>query len=81
MKKKKIHVSRIIVGIVLAVIAFVWMIPFIWTLLTSLKEDSEIYTDVLKFLPSHLYFGHYTSIFTKLGNFFAYFRNSVIVSF
>ena len=81
MKKKKIHVSRIIIGILLAVIAFIWMIPFIWTLLTSLKSDSEIYTDVLKFLPTQLYFGHYTSIFTKLGNFFAYFRNSVVVSF
>lgn len=81
MKKKKIHVSRIIIGILLAVIAFIWMIPFIWTLLTSLKSDSEIYTDVLKFLPTQLYFDHYTSIFTKLGNFFAYFRNSVVVSF
>lgn len=81
MKKKKIHVSRIIIGILLAVIAFIWMIPFIWTLLTSLKSDSEIYTDVLKFLPTQLYFGHYTSIFTRLGNFFAYFRNSVVVSF
>lgn len=81
MKKKKIHISRIIIGIVLAVIAFIWMIPFIWTLLTSLKNDSEIYTDVLKFLPTQLYFGHYSSIFTRLGNFFAYFRNSVVVSF
>ena len=81
MKKKKIHVSRIIIGIVLAIIAFIWMIPFIWTLLTSLKDDSEIYTNVLKFLPTHLYFGHYASVFTKMGNFFAYFRNSVVVSF
>ena len=56
MKKKKIHVSRIIIGIVLAIIAFICMIPFIWTLLTSLKDDSEIYTNVLKFLPTHLYF-------------------------
>ena len=81
MKKKKIHVSRIIIGIVLAIIAFIWMIPFIWTLLTSLKDDSEIYTNVLKFLPTHLYFVHYASVFTKMGNFFAYFRNSVVVSF
>ena len=79
MKKKS--VSRIIVGILLALIAFIWVIPFLWTLLTSLKDNSEIYTDVLKVFPSHLYFGHYASIFTKLGNFFKYFRNSVIVSF
>lgn len=72
-------ISRFIIGLILAVIAFVWMIPFIWTLLTSLKDDSEIYTNVLKFLPTHIYTGHYSSIFTKLGNFFAYFKNSVVV--
>lgn len=78
---KKRSISNIIVGIVLAVIAFIWVIPFIWTLLTSLKNDSEIYTDILKFLPTKVYMGHYTSIFTKLGNFFLYFKNSVVVSF
>lgn len=78
---KKINISRIIVGVILALLAFIWVIPFLWTLLTSLKDNSEIYTDTLKVFPSHLYFGHYVSIFTKLGNFFKYFRNSVIVSF
>ncbi|MDY3920277.1 MAG: carbohydrate ABC transporter permease [Candidatus Limivivens sp.] len=78
---KKNSISRIIVGIVLALVAFIWLVPFIWTLLTSLKDDTEIYTNVLRFLPTKLYFGHYTSIFTKLGNFFSYFRNSVVVSF
>lgn len=78
---KKKSISNIVVGIILAVIAFIWIIPFIWTLLTSLKNDNEIYTDVLKFLPSQLYLGHYSSIFTKLGNFFLYFKNSVVVSF
>lgn len=78
---KKMSPSRIIIGVLLAVIAFIWLVPFLWTLLTSLKNDSEIYTNVLKVFPSELYFGHYSSIFTKLGNFFSYFRNSVIVSF
>lgn len=78
---RKKSISNVIIGIILAVIAFIWMIPFIWTLLTSLKNDNEIYTDVLKFLPTQIYMGHYSSIFTKLGNFFLYFKNSVVVSF
>lgn len=78
---KKMTPSRIIIGVILALVAFIWMVPFLWTLLTSLKEDSEIYTNVLRLLPTKVYWGHYSSIFTKLGNFFAYFRNSVIVSF
>jgi len=78
---KKKNVTNFIVGLILAIIAFIWMIPFIWTILTSLKSDSEIYTDILKFLPTQIYTGHYSGIFTKLGNFFLYFKNSVVVSF
>lgn len=77
----KKNVSRFFIGLILAIIAFIWMIPFFWTLLTSLKDDNEIYTNVLKFLPTYIYTGHYSSIFTKLGNFFLYFKNSVVVSF
>lgn len=80
MPNKK-NVSRFFVGFVLALLSLIWLIPFIWTLLTSLKINNEIYTNVLKFLPSHLYLGHYKSIFTKLGSFFLYFKNSVVVSF
>ena len=79
LSKKK--VARFFVGLILALISFGWLIPFIWTLLTSVKVNDEIYTNILKFLPSHLYFGHYRSIFTKLGSFFSYFKNSVVVSF
>ena len=77
----KKNITNLVISLVLILIAFTWMIPFIWTLLTSLKDDSEIYTNVLRVFPSKLYFGHYVSIFTKLGNFFKYFRNSVVVSF
>lgn len=80
MQSKK-KVARFFVGLILALISFGWLIPFIWTLLTSVKVNDEIYTNILKFLPSHLYFGHYRSIFTKLGSFFSYFKNSVVVSF
>lgn len=79
MSKEK--VLRIIIGIVLAILAFIWLIPFLWTLLTSLKDNSEIYTNVLRVFPSHIYLGHYIHVFTKLSNFFKYFWNSVVVSF
>jgi ABC-type glycerol-3-phosphate transport system permease component len=79
MSKEK--VLRIIIGIVLAILAFIWLIPFLWTLLTSLKDNSEIYTNELRVFPSHIYLGHYIHVFTKLSNFFKYFWNSVVVSF
>jgi len=81
MNKKKIRVSRIVIFVVLLVVSFLWITPFLQTLFTSLKVNDEIYTSEFRILPSHLYFGHYISIFSKLNAFFSYFRNSVIVSF
>ena len=77
----KKNAGSIAVFILLFVISFIFIIPFIWTMLTSLKPDEEIYSSVLTFLPVNPYLGHYTGIFTKLGNFFKYFSNSVVVSF
>lgn len=69
----KKNAGSIAVFILLFVISFIFIIPFIWTMLTSLKPDEEIYSSVLTFLPVNPYLGHYTGIFTKLGNFFKYF--------
>ena len=77
----KKNAGSIAVFILLFVISFIFIIPFIWTMLTSLKPDEEIYSSVLAFLPVNPYLGHYTGIFTKLGNFFKYFSNSVVLSF
>lgn len=80
MNIKKVF-SNTVVFMLLLVISMVFMIPFIWTLLTSLKPDAEIYSTTLTLFPVDFYIGHYTGIFTKLGNFFRYFSNSVTVSF
>ncbi|GLC78963.1 carbohydrate ABC transporter permease [Lacrimispora brassicae] len=74
-------VSDIAVFVLLFTISFIFIIPFLWTFLTSIKPDEEIYSAALTLLPKEFYIGHYTGIFTKLGNFFKYFSNSVIVSF
>jgi ABC-type glycerol-3-phosphate transport system permease component len=79
--KHHIKISRVIIGIILAIAAFIWVVPFLWTLLTSFKPNDEIYTNVLQVFPRNWYFGHYTGIFSRLNAFFNYFTNSVIVSF
>lgn len=80
MNEKK-SVSNITVFVLLFIISFIFIIPFLWTFLTSIKPDEEIYSAVLTLFPKKFYIGHYTGIFTKLGNFLKYFSNSVIVSF
>lgn len=80
MNSKK-NLSDGIIFVLLFLISFVFIVPFLWTFLTSLKPNEEIYSTTLTLLPKEFYLGHYTGIFTKLGNFFRYFSNSVIVSF
>ena len=80
MNEKK-SVSNIAVFVLLFITSFVFIIPFLWTFLTSIKPDEEIYSAALTLFPKEFYIGHYTGIFTKLGNFLKYFSNSVIVSF
>lgn len=77
----KKNLSNIAIFIALFIISFSFIMPFLWTMLTSLKSDEEIYSTVLTLLPKKFYIGHYLGIFTKLGNFLKYFSNSVIVSF
>ena len=65
----KKNAGNITVFILLLIISFIFIIPFIWTMLTSLKPDEEIYSSVLTFLPVNPYAGHYTGIFYKAGKF------------
>jgi len=79
--KVKIRAADIVVFILLALSSFSMIIPFLWTLLTSIKTDAEIYTSKLVILPSVVTFEHYVKVITKMGDFVQYFKNSVITSF
>lgn len=79
--RKKIAPSRVIIFIILLLLALIFIIPFTWTLITSLKTDEEIYTAALTVLPKRVTFEHYVHVFQQMDNFFKYFKNSVISSF
>ncbi|MCA9835574.1 MAG: carbohydrate ABC transporter permease [Trueperaceae bacterium] len=70
---------KILTYIVLTLGAFVMVLPFIWMLLTSVKIDSEIFGDSLKWLPSQFDFQNYSNAFTQtnMGRLFA---NTVFVT-
>ena len=79
--KNKNKVSSTVIFLILFVAAFVFIIPFLWTALTSIKTNQEIYTSKMVILPSIVTFEHYIKVITKMGDFLRYFRNSVITSF
>ncbi len=80
MKKKSIAANTAIF-LVLAITAFVFIVPFIWTLLTSIKSNEDIYAATMVILPTHVTFEHYVKVITQMGDFLRYFSNSVATSF
>jgi multiple sugar transport system permease protein len=59
-------------------IALFILAPLIWTLLCSLKPDSEILRHSSRILPSRFVLNNYINLFTKT-HFLSYFFNSVLV--
>lgn len=80
MKKKNIAVDIIIFAILL-IISFTFIIPFLWTFLTSIKANDEIYSATLTILPRKITGEHYVKVITQMGDFLKYFKNSVVTSF
>lgn len=62
----------------LAAVLFIGL-PLLWIVLTSFKQQSEIYTQPVQWLPSQFSFDNYTDVFSRVP-FADYFRNSIIIT-
>ena len=69
--------------LVLAVYAVFALFPFFWMLLSSFKQQADLFRLPPEFKPTQLFtdepFKNYSDVWTK-RDFFIYFRNSVLVS-
>ena len=70
---------RIPIYIILSVISLVWVFPFLWMALGSLKTQREILAKPPRLLPDHATLANFTKWFEQL-NFSTYFTNSIIVA-
>ena len=65
--------------IVFALFTLVWLVPFVWVLLSSLKTFPETVQLPVRLLPKEIYTGNFTELLGGM-NFLKYYRNSVIVT-
>jgi len=79
--KKPISVSNIIIFTILLITALVFLVPFIWTLLTSLKANEEIYSGTFTILPSKVTFVHYIKVVTQMNDFMRFSINTFSITF
>lgn len=78
------HSTRILIGKVLFYIASIaiaaaMFLPFFWSLMTSLKPSSEIFSIPIRWLPSEITLEHYRKAFTTVP-FGLYFWNSLVLA-
>lgn len=73
------RIRRLSIHALLIIGAVIWLYPFVWMLATSLKSNSEYYSDPIGLVPRSFEWSNYARAW-EVGNFSRYFLNSVIVS-
>lgn len=79
MSPKKV-ITNTLVHVLLAVLAFIWVMPLFWVVLTSFRAESGSYTTT--FLPKSYTLNNYIQLFTdtSIFNFPRAFMNTLIVA-
>ncbi len=79
--KNKLDIKQVfLLFLPLIIILLFLLFPFYWTLVTSLKTESELY-GTATYWPKEITFESYTKLFTTTVNFFSAMKNSFIVAF
>ena len=79
--KFKPSFSNIITYVVLISLTLVFLAPFVWTVFTSVKPDSEIYSQTIRLFPTKLTLTHYERVINKMQDFPKFFFNTVSITF
>ncbi len=80
MHKKKIHISSIVSKIILLLLACMFLYPFLWMFMTSLKDSAEALANPAALWPQNgLHWENYVDVWNRLG-FFQYFTNTLLAT-
>ena len=74
------RVGRALMGVALALLLVIEVVPIVWLLLQSLKAPDEFSANPVWALPEGLYWDNWREAWTT-GNIQTYFKNSVIATF
>jgi arabinogalactan oligomer/maltooligosaccharide transport system permease protein len=79
-KPLKKRITNLLVHVILAVLAFVWLLPIVWIILTSFRAEPGSY--VSTFFPKSYTINNYVKLFTdrNLLNFPQMFANTLLIA-
>ncbi|MDI3310429.1 MAG: carbohydrate ABC transporter permease [Thermoanaerobacterium sp.] len=65
--------------VVVIIISIIMVMPFYWTIITSLRPNSEMFAQPIRWIPSHITLIHYIEAFSTVP-FGRYFFNSAVLA-
>lgn len=65
MRKKKRIIKAVIYSAVMFVIVLLWLMPLLWSFVTSFKSDADIDAHLLSFIPREFTFSRYSTLLFK----------------
>ncbi|MFF1399134.1 carbohydrate ABC transporter permease [Streptomyces sp. NPDC058287] len=71
--------GRFALYMLLVIVAVAVLLPFIWMLVSSLKDDRDVFTVPIQWIPREFKWSNFTSIWTRIP-FAAYLGNSLFLS-
>lgn len=79
-KMKPSHIiGKVILYVVLAALAVICLLPFVWMISSSLKLDREVFSYPMKWLPEKFHWENYGLIWDKVP-LLTYFENTAIIA-
>lgn len=75
---KKASVASVYVFLTFVTVAM--MAPLLWSAITSIKPEREIYRTPIRILPSRVSWEHYVRVLRQMPDVAWYFKNSVVVT-
>lgn len=82
MEHKKIKTKSIVYTVLVLLGGFIMIYPLIWMVMSSFKENNEIFSDASSLIPSYFKFENYSNGWAGFAgiSFSVFFRNSFIIS-
>lgn len=78
-RRRKQRVAWLLRGLIMSLLAFVFLVPFLWMVSSSLKPNLEILQIPIQWIPDPIEFRHYINVWTGERSMARYFTNSTIV--
>ena len=77
--KRKFRLRNLLFTILLLLLVFFTIFPFLWMISTSLKYDAQVFTNPIQWIPNPVNWNNYLRVWQDIP-FLTYYKNTAIVS-